>query len=257
MSTRQSQAWFQTSWGRTQECTRCAAGSPVSNLVLLQIPDDEFSVLQPYLESFVFENAARLEPKSRRIEAVYFLNRGIGSMLVETADGRSVEVGVIGREDMIGLPVAAGFDEFTSSVVMQVPGDGLRLPTSALERVLPELPELKALLLRRLAIRSVGLAQNAACNRLHTIKQRLTRWLLLTHDRMDSDVIHTTHDFLSKMVGTDRATVTLALEELERAGATRHGRGSIAIEDRPELEKHACECYALLRRFNAELGLRT
>jgi CRP-like cAMP-binding protein len=125
-----------------------------------------------------------------------------------------------------------------------------------MKQLLPEMPELRRLLLRRLAIRSIALAQNAACNRLHNVKQRLARWLLLTHDRLDSNLIRTTHDFLSRMVGTDRPSVTLALAELEREGIIQPSRGSILIENRRKLEQRSCECYSLFRRFNSELGLQ-
>src|SRR5215472_6690055 len=160
-------------------------------------------------------------------------------MMVETPDGKSVEVGVVGREDMIGLPIAAGLDEFTHSVVVQVPGDGFRVQADAMRQTLGSSPELNRLLLRRLAIRSVELAQNAACNRLHDAKQRLARWLLLIHDRLDSDVIRTTHDFLSKMVGTNRPTVTLAVRDLERDGIIERSRASISIKDRGKLEQQS------------------
>jgi CRP-like cAMP-binding protein len=234
---------------------RTAAGKPVRNTLLLQIPDHEFRAIKPHLEQVQFSNADRLESEGSRIDAVYFLNGGIGSMIIETSEGRSVEVGLSGREDMIGLPLAAGLDEFTFTVVIRVPGDGFRVQGDVMKQLLPQLPELRYLLLRRLAIRSVALAQNAACNRLHIVKQRLARWLLLTHDRLDSNLIRTTHDFLSRMVGTDRPSVTLALAELEREGIIQPSRGSIVIEDRRKLELRSCECYNLFRRFNPELGL--
>lgn len=235
---------------------RTAAGKPVRNTLLLQIPEDEFRIVTPHLELMEFDDGDRLEREGARIESVYFLNGGIGSMVIETPDGRSVEVGLAGREDMIGLPLAAGLDEFTFSVVVRVPGDGFRVLGDDIKELLPSLPELNRLLLRRLAIRSVALAQNAACNRLHNVRQRLARWLLLTHDRLDSDLIRTTHDFLSRMVGTDRPSVTLALAELERERIIEPSRGSILIENRRKLEERSCECYSLFRRFNPELGLK-
>jgi len=235
---------------------RAAAAKPVRNTLLLQIPEEEFRAIEPHLEFREFNHATRLEQAGNHIDAVYFLNGGIGSMIIEVADGRSVEVALAGREDMIGLPLAAGLDEFTYSVVIQVASDGFRVPAETMKDILPRLPELKRLLLLRLAIRSVELAQNAACNRLHNVKQRLARWLLLTHDRLDSDLIRATHDFLSRTVGTDRPTVTLAIAELERDGIIRPGRGSILIENRRKLEQRSCECYGLFRRFNTELGLR-
>jgi CRP-like cAMP-binding protein len=221
----------------------------------MQIPEAEFREVEPHLEFVELNCADRVEQGHDRIKTVYFLNSGIGSMLIETSDGRSVEVGLAGHEDMIGLPIAAGLDEFTYTVIIQVPGDGFRLQAEILQQQLPRLPELRRLLLRRLAIRSIELAQNAACNRLHNIKQRLARWLLLTHDRLDTNLIRTTHDFLSRMVGTDRPTVTLAIAEFERDGIIRPGRGSILIEDRRKLEERSCECYRMIQRFNPELGL--
>jgi CRP-like cAMP-binding protein len=101
---------------------RTAAGIPVRNTLLLQIPEDEFRTILPHLELVEFSNTDRLESEGTRIEAVYFLNGGIGSMIIETSDGRMVEVGLAGREDMIGLPLAAGLDEFTFSVVVRGPG---------------------------------------------------------------------------------------------------------------------------------------
>jgi CRP-like cAMP-binding protein len=208
------------------------------------------------LEFVSFQNAHCLERGGRPVKAVYFLNGGIGSQVVTMKDGRSVEVGLVGRDGMIGLQVAAGLDRFTYSVVMQVPGDGFRVTAIKIKQILRSLPGLRDLLVRRLGIRSLELAQNAACNRLHTIKERFARWLLLTHDRLDSDVIRTTHDFLSKMVGTDRASVSVAAAELERAGVIRQGRASISILNRRKLEAQSCDCYEVFRKLNAELGLR-
>lgn len=234
---------------------KAASNKPIQNIILLQIPDTEFQELEPHLEFVELNLAVCLEQGGGRVEGVYFLNSGVGSLLIETSDGRSVEVGLVGHEDMIGLPVAAGLDEFTCTVIMQVPGDGFRMRANIFQQLLPRVPELRRLLLRRLAIRSIELAQNAACNRLHNVRQRLARWLLLTHDRLDSDLIRTTQDFLSRMVGTDRPTVTMAIAAFEREGIIRPSRGAILIEDRRQLERCSCECYGLFQHFNAEVGL--
>lgn len=232
------------------------AGKPVRNTVLLRIPKKEFLTIGPHLEFVNLANGATLQEAGGRIDAVYFLNEGIASIIVEGTDGKSVEVGMVGYENMIGLPLAAGLDEFTHSVIMQEPGEGFRVHAATMKRILVSLPELSRLLLRRLAIRSAESAQNAACNRLHNVKRRLARWLLLTHDRLHSNAIRTTHDLVSKMVGTDRPTVTLAVAELEQDGVVQRGRASISIHNRRKLEQEACECYALSRAFNVELGLR-
>jgi CRP-like cAMP-binding protein len=231
-------------------------GKAVKNLLLLRLPDREFSAIKPFLQFKNLKNATWLEREGRPIKTVYFLNSGIGSLLIETSDGRSVEVGVAGRDGMIGLPFVAGLEQFTYSILMQVPGDGFTVAAATMKRLWPSLPELRSLLMQRLAIRSLELAQNAACNRLHNVKERVARWLLVIHDRIESDIIRTTHDFISKMVGTDRSTVTVAAAELERAGVIRQGRGSISIKDRRKLEAQSCDCYDLFRRLNPELGLR-
>jgi CRP-like cAMP-binding protein len=235
---------------------RTVAGQAVGNTVLLRMPQPEFDALEPHLEYVCLELATVLQRESEPIHFAYFMNHGIASMIVGTADGRSVEVGIAGREDMIGLQLAAGLDDAAHNLVIQVPGDGFRVKASAMKQALSSLPALSRILTRQLGIRSMQFAQNAACNRLHTVRQRLSRWLLVTRDRIDSDVISTTHDFLSKMVGTDRPTVSVALAELQREGLIMGSRGVISVLDRHKLEDYSCECYQVFKQFNEELGLK-
>ena len=234
---------------------RIAAGRAVQNTILLQIPDHEFETIQPHLKFMPLELASCLQREHDAIRSVCFMNRGIASMLVQTADGRSVEVGICGREDVVGLALAAGLETFTHTVIMQVPGDGFLIEGATMKNVLASAPELRRMLMLRLGVRVAQLEQNAACNRLHNVKQRLARWLLVTHDRLQSDVLHTTHEFLSKMIGTDRPTVSVAVAELEQEGIISHTRGSIVIINRPGLERQSCECYSAIQKFNAEVGL--
>ena len=221
----------------------------VHNLVLRRIPEIEFQTLRPHLQFVSLKNGAILEVQGEKIESAYFMNQGIASMIVETSDGKSVEVGVAGREGMVGLEIAADFDDFAHQVVVQVPGSAFKIQSRRLRELLPALPELTHILLRHLAMRGLEFAQGAACNRLHETRQRLARWLLMTHDRLGTDLISTTHDFLSRMVGTDRPTVSVVLAELERHGIVHCGRASILISDRAGLEQHSCECYPLFKRF--------
>jgi len=236
---------------------RAKNGQSVENLVLLGLPEKEFSILAPHLDHVGLENGAVLEREGARIDEVFFINRGVALMIVETVEGKSVEVGLIGRGSMVGLQAAAGMEDFTHGVAMLIPGDAFRVKVDALKDVLPSAPELRRKLLRRLAIRSVELAQNAACNRIHAVKERISRLLLQMHSRLDADLISATHVALSKMVGTDRPTVTLTLAALEKDGAVEAGHASIAITNRKKLEKQACACYLISKRFDAELGLRT
>jgi CRP-like cAMP-binding protein len=234
---------------------RTAHGKTVRNTILLRLPENEFEAIQPYLRFTPFGLGTCLQREQETIDAVYFMNRGIASMLIETDDGRSVEVGVSGREDMVGLPLAAGLDSHPHNIIVQVPGDGFQVESNVMRRAIGSLPELRRILVRQLGIRSVQFAQNAACNRLHNVRQRLARWLLVTLDRIDSNLITTTHDFLSKMIGTDRPTVSVAVADLEQDGIITRSRGSIFVINRELLEQQSCKCYATFKQFNAELGL--
>lgn len=238
-----------------QGVQRTSAGQIVSNTILLRLAQSEFERLEPHLEFVPLRLADTLQREFDPIRAVYFMNRGIASILVETVDGRSVEVGIVGREEMVGLQLAAGFDDLTYNVIVQVPGDGFRVSAQTMKTLLPSLPQLRKLLTRQLGIRSMQFAQNAACNRLHNVKQRLARWLLVTRDRLDSDTIVTTHDYLAKMVGTDRPTVSITLADLQRDGSIVGSRGSITLANLDKLQRQACECYRVIRQFNVEMGL--
>jgi CRP-like cAMP-binding protein len=238
----------------TGKVERVIAGHPVRNTILQRIPIDEFEILKPHLRFTPLQVATALQREYFKIRLACFVNSGIASLLVQTDDERSVEVGIAGLEDMIGLPLVAGLSSYSHSVIMQVPGEGFLLEGGVLQRLLKSLPELRGILVRRLGIRLLQLAQNAACNRLHSVKQRVARWLLAVDDRIDSDIVRTTHDFLAKMIGTDRPSVSIAVAQLELSGI-RRGRASIQIVRRDTLERQACECYAALHRFDSELGL--
>jgi CRP-like cAMP-binding protein len=235
---------------------RTIEGQRVRNTILQQIARSEFEALRPHLNFAELPLAVPLQREHTRIHSACFVNSGLASLLVETIDGRSVEVGIAGKEEMIGLPLIAGLQAYSHNVIMQVPGTGFLVEGAALQRHLKSLPELRDVLIQRLGIRSLQLAQNAACNRLHNVKQRVARWLLAAHDRLDTDVVQTTHEFLAKLVGTDRPTVSVAMAKLEERGI-RRGRASIHIVRRESLEQEACECYAALQRFNLDLGLET
>jgi CRP-like cAMP-binding protein len=234
---------------------RSSAGTPIRNTILLRIPQKEFDTLEPYLEFTSLCLGTFLQRQHEPVDAVYFVNSGLAAMIVETQDGRSVEVGVSGREDLIGLPVLAGLAQLTYHIVVQVSGDAFRVDAGTLKRLLPQLPELHRILTQRLAIRSMQMAQYTACNRLHNVKQRLARWLLATLDRLDSHVVAITHDFLARMIGTDRPTVSVALASLQRDGAITGTRGAISLADRQKLYRLACECYEIFQQFNRDLGL--
>ena len=233
-----------------------AAGKSVRNIVLLSIPDSEYDIIRPNLEPIDLPHHFILHDPGEKIPYAYFPNTGMTSLVVTTKDGRSVEVGVVGREGIVGTPLAVGMHRAPYLAIQQIPGAGLRIKSEILEDSLLVAPRLHLELGRYALIQGLQVAQIAACNRLHEIDQRLARWLLMCQDRVDSDVLNLTHEFLAEMLGAGRPTVTLAVGILQRAGLVENERGVIHVINRKGLEDAACECYDVVQNFNGGLGLR-
>jgi CRP-like cAMP-binding protein len=231
-------------------------GKPVKNRVLLSMPDSEYQLMRADLTFIDLPGHLSLHEPTQKIEFVYFPNRGMVSQVVVTKDGRTVEVGVVGSEGYVGAGLAAGLSRGSVREIMQIAGDGFRMMGNALERILRSTPQLQVLLNRHTGLQGMQVAQTAACNRLHDIQQRLSRWLLMTQDRVHSGVLPITHDFIATMMGTDRSTVSLAASVLQKKGTIDYVRGAVKILDRRKLEKSACECYGVIQQFEDDLGLR-
>jgi CRP-like cAMP-binding protein len=140
--------------------------------------------------------------------------------------------------------------------VVQITGDGFRVKVALLQDVLASSPRLQLMLSRYAVVQGMQVAQTAACNRLHDIKQRLARWLLMSQDRVDSESLPISHDFLATMLGTDRLSVTLAAGILQKKKLIEYTRGAVKILNRKKLEASACECYGTTQQYNGELGLK-
>jgi CRP-like cAMP-binding protein len=222
----------------------------VKNVVLLNIPAREFSLIRPHLEPVDLPRQLILDEPGEHIEFAYFLNDGLASLVVLTSDGNSVEVAIVGREGVVGTPLAVGLDRGPYRAIMQIAGTGLRVKSKLLEHTLQHSPELRLVLNRFVLIQGLQIAQIAACNRLHEIEQRLARWLLMCQDRVESDLLP------AQMLGTGRSSVSLAAGILQRAGMIENLRGTVRILDRKALEESACECYRAIQHFNGGLGIR-
>ena len=231
-------------------------GKQVSNKVLLATPDNEYELMRPDLAYIDLPHHLSLHEPTQSIEFVYFPNRGMVSQVVVTKDGRTVEVGVVGNEGYVGAGLAAGLSRSSVREIIQIAGDGFRMMGNALERILRSAPQLQAILNRHTGLQGMQIAQTAACNRLHDIQQRLSRWLLMTQDRVNLGVLPITHDFIATMMGTDRSTVSLAAAVLQKKGIIDYVRGAVKVVNRRKLEKSACECYAVIQQFEDDLGLR-
>jgi CRP-like cAMP-binding protein len=231
-------------------------GKQVRNKILMAMPDNEYELMRPDLTYLRLPHHLSLHEPTQRIEFVYFPNRGMVSQVVVTKDGRTVEVGVVGKEGYVGAGLAVGLSRSSVREVIQIAGDGFRIMGNSLERILRSAPQLQVILNRHTGLQGMQVAQTAACNRLHDIQQRLSRWLLMTQDRVDSGVLPITHDFIATMMGTDRSTVSLAAAVLQKKGIIEYVRGAVKIVNRRKLEKSSCECYNVIQQFENELGLR-
>ncbi|HEV2732485.1 MAG TPA: Crp/Fnr family transcriptional regulator [Terriglobales bacterium] len=233
----------------------CDGGHEVKNELLLALPDREYAHLRPHLEYIELPHHTILHEPGQRIEFAHFLNSGMASLVILTSDGRSVEVAIVGKEGMVGTPLAVGLDRGPYRAVVQITGTGCRIKSDLLIEALQRAPELRLILNRYVLIQGLQLAQIAACNRLHEIEQRLARWLLMCQDRVESDILLVTHDFLAQMLGTGRPSVSLAAGILQRSGMIENLRGRVRIKNRKDLENAACECYRALKQFNGNLGI--
>ena len=231
-----------------------ASASQYKNRILAALPRKEVSRLSPHLSRVTLKVRDELLDGSTNRYG-YFLEDGLASVVVLMEDGATVEVGVIGREGVVGLPLLLGAEKMPGQTYIQIPADCLRIDALRLKDEFERPGELRRHLQKYLLANLVQSAQNAACNRLHTIAERLARWLLTCHDRVASDRMPLTQEFLAAMLGTPRTTVTLAAGSLHQAGLIDYSRGQVTIKNRPELEHAACECYRIVRAEFDRLGL--
>lgn len=233
-----------------------AEGRPISNRILLGLPEAEFQVLRPLLTFEFLPSHAGLHEPGEKLEFAHFPNRGLVSIVVVTREGKTVEVGVVGSEGLVGTPALVGLSRYPHRAVVQIAGDGFKIRVEVLRELLPASPYLQSVTSRHAVIQGMQAAQSAACNRLHGIEQRLARWLLIMQDRVDNGYLAITHEFLATMLGTDRPSVSLAAALLQRKGTIEYARGAVRILNRKLLEESACECYPVIQQFNGLLGLR-
>lgn len=232
-----------------------SAGKPVSNIVLLSMSVSDYGSLRPHLEYVQLPNHLVLHEAGGKLEFAYFPNRGLVSLVVVMEDGKTAEAGLLGKEGFTGIAAAVGLRRTPLQAVMQITGDGFRIETEALQTTLESSPHLQLLLTRYAVVQGMQVAQTAACNRLHDIEQRLSRWLLMAQDRVDSGSLPITHDFLATMLGTNRSSVTLAAGILQRKNVIEYTRAAVTIVNRKGLEDSSCECYRTIQQYSGHPGL--
>jgi CRP-like cAMP-binding protein len=217
------------------------------NLMLAQLPDAEYEALAKFLVPVDLPLGRKLSEPNQPIEYVYFLNTGLISTDAMTEKGETVEVGLIGREGFSGLPALLDQPQMSHVVVMQGIGEGLRIRSSIVREQFLKGGVLQQLVHSFAYLQLVQTTQSVLCNRMHSVDERLARWLLSSADRMESDSLNLTQEFLAQMLGAQRSTVTVAAGAMQRDGLIGYSRGKIQLLDREKLEATTCECYGIVR----------
>jgi CRP-like cAMP-binding protein len=224
----------------------------VLNKILLQLPPEEFDLLSSKLEFVRLKRCQVVHEAGETMKSAYFCNSGMFSVVIIMPDGKSVEVCLVGTEGFSGIPLVSGFRTSYTRSVVQAEATAFRIDAAQFQAALRKLPTLEREVQRFAQLAAMQVAQIAACNRLHEIEERLARWLLMFQDRLGSNSLPLTEDFLAEMLGSRRAGVSVAISVLTKAGLIEHKRGRATILDRQGLEKACCDCYEQLRRQTQE-----
>ena len=215
----------------------------IRNQLLAALPADVYLRLQPHLEKVTLKLRQVLYEAGDPINDVYFPHLALLSIVSNLKGGYSVEVGMVGGEGIVSTSAFMGGDTIPHRVIVQGSGGAMKMSAAELREEFNRGGPLQTLLLRYTQTLHIQVSQTAACNRLHSIDERLARWLLMTHDRVKTDQMDLTQEFLSTMLGVERSGVTLAAISLQGAGLIKYSRGKITVLDRGALERASCECY--------------
>ena len=221
--------------------------SPSSNRLLASLPPEELRSVMGAMEEVALSSRRPLKDAQGSFASLYFIGKGLVSLCTPSGKGEDVETSLIGKEGVVGAPLALGVMSCPGRAVVRVDGKAWRLAANHLPGLMELNKTFAALLLRYAATQMFETAQNAACASRHTIAQRLARWLLTSADRLAAPLVTCTHDTLSQALGVRRAGVTVGLGQIEQTGAIRQNRGSVDVLDRHKLETRSCDCYSLSR----------
>ena len=218
-----------------------------SNLFLASLPDTEYQALAGHLESVSLPRSTTLYLAGDQIQFVYFPLTSLICSVGSTQNGEHTEISIVGAEGMVGLSAFLGTQRENYVTVCQIAGEALRMTARAFQELCHHYPVLRNRMLCYTQLRLNQVTQTAICNRFHDLEARLCRWLLLVHDRLQSNQLPFTQEFLSMMIGSRRAALGLVAGTLQEAGLIRYHRGAITVLNRRGLEDSACECYPIMR----------
>jgi CRP-like cAMP-binding protein len=220
---------------------------PVENYLLSALPSDEYERLFPTQDAVSLSLGQVIYESGEPLEYAYFPANSVVSLLYTMEDGSTAEMGLVGNDGVVGVTLFLGGDTTPNRAVVQIAGRALRMKSKVLQSEFRRGGPFQQLLLRYTQALMTQISQTAACNRLHSVEKRLCRWLLLCHDRIESDELQMTQEFIANMMGGRRESVTIAAGRLQNAGLIHYSRGHIKILDRKGLEASACECYLIVK----------
>jgi CRP-like cAMP-binding protein len=232
---------------RVREKALPETGGEVRNLLLKLLPEPELEAVLSASEAVSINTKELIFRRGEPIRHIYFPHDCVISLVIELNDGNSVEAMTVGCDGFAGLAVFNGLPASRLTAVGQISGSARRIAAADFERLVEECEQLDRVLHRYSQYVFESVSQSAACNRMHVIEQRCARWLLMSEDRVGRNHFDLTQEFLAEMLGVRRPGVTVAMGALEKAGFISHGRGRIAVIDRPGLERVACECYGVIK----------
>lgn len=216
------------------------------NYLLAALPDNEIQRIVCLLEPVSFGLGYALYESGQKMDYAYFPTTAIVSLLYIMENGGTAEIGVVGNDGIIGISLFMGGETTTNRAIVQSAGEALRIRERDLKAEFRLAESFQKLLLRYTQALMTQISQTAVCNRLHPIEQQLCRWLLLSHDRLQTDKLVMTHDLISNMLGVRREGITLAAQKLAERKLITNKRGTMTVIDRRGLEDAACECYEVV-----------
>jgi CRP-like cAMP-binding protein len=225
----------------------------MSTRFLASLQPGDWALIEPHLQRLELRQGALLQRLGQAVDHVVFPLSGLVSITVPLKNGGAVECAVVGREGILGVSGGMGVRTAINDAIVQIGGAALQVSCSQFHRVLGQSAAMRQMAARCDAMLMAQSYQSAACNAVHTAEARMSRWLLAIRDRSESDKFPLTQEFLARMLGVRRTTVTLIAGKLQCSGAIRWRRGRVQILDRGSLEASACECYARLKRCTDEL----
>jgi CRP-like cAMP-binding protein len=218
------------------------------NFLLADLPAEDYARIIPFLELVEFKLGDVIYESGEKMDYAFFPTTSIVSLLYIMENGSTAEIGVVGNDGIVGTSLFMGGETTTSRAIIQSAGALFRMRADDLKTEFARGGKFQGLLLRYTQALMTQISQTAVCNRLHSIEQQLCRWLLLSHDRVNSDALIMTHDLISNMLGVRREGITLAAQKLAAKKLITNDRGTMIVTDRLGLEKAACECYAVVNR---------